>query len=156
MIPAPPQPRKTKAYKEEKKIPFLEAFARIGTISGAADAVGIHRDSYYAWKREDPAFSDAFQRAELQLTDTLESVMHEKALKGDTTALIFLLKARAPQKYTERYRHEIESAQFGKLIGLMTSVIKRIVPQQLWPIISTELDAAANSLEAGSVQHLLQ
>jgi hypothetical protein len=156
MASSSPQPKKLKAYKEDKKLPFLEAFARIGTISGAADAVGIHRDSYYAWKREDPTFAESFQRAESQLTETLESVMHEKALKGDTGALIFLLRARAPQKYTERYKHEIESKQFGKLIGLMTSVIKRVVPQQLWPVLSTELEAAANSLEIGSQNHLLQ
>ena len=144
---------KKPAYKEDKKQSFLEAFARIGTICGAADAVDIHRDTVYSWRKQDPAFKDSLERADAALTDTLESVMHEKALKGDTTALIFLLKARKPQKYTVRYRHEIVSKQFSKLIGLMTSVLKRVVPQPLWPKLSTELEAAANTLELGQPEY---
>ncbi len=155
-MPKPASPEKPKAYKESRKAPFLEAFARIGTIVGAADAVGISRYAVHDWKRKDPAFAEAFNQAENSLTENLESVAVDKALKGNETMLIFLLKARAPQKYTERYRHEIESAQFGKLIGLMTSVIKRVVPQQLWPRISVELESAANSLEVGNMSHLLQ
>lgn len=147
--------KKTKALKENKKAPFLEAFARIGTIAGASDAVGISRYAVHDWKRNDAAFLEAFQQAEAALTENLESVAVDKALKGDNVLIQFLLKARAPQKYTERYRHEIESAQFGKLIGLMTSVIKRVVPNQLWPRIAVELEAAANSLEAGNANHLL-
>jgi hypothetical protein len=149
-------PKKSKAIKENKKAPFLEAFARIGTISGAAEAVGISRYAVHDWKNNDPAFDEAFRQAETALTENLESVAVDKALKGDNQLIQFLLKARAPQKYTERYKHEIESAQFGQLIGLMTSVLKRVVPQQLWPRIAVELEAAANSLEIGNVNHLLQ
>ncbi len=151
-----PSPKKTKALKEYKKAPFLEAFARIGTIAGAADAVGISRYAVHDWKKNDPAFAEGFKQAENSLTENLESVAVDKALKGDNQLIQFLLKARKPQTYTERYKHEIESAQFGQLIGLMTSVLKRVVPQQLWPRISVELEAAANSLEIGNVNHLLQ
>ncbi len=156
MTPRDTSPKKPKALKENKKGPFLEAFSRIGTITGAAEWVGISRYAVMDWKKNDPAFLEAFNQAESSLTEKLESVAVDKALKGDNQLIQFLLRARNPQKFTERYKHEIESAQFGQLIGMMTSVLKRVVPQQLWPRIAVELEAAANSLEIGNVNHLLQ
>ncbi len=156
-IANPTESKKVKARLEHKKGPFLQAFSKIGTIQGAAAAVGISRYAVLDWRRNDPAFKEAFDKAESQFTEEIESVVHDMALKRDLGACIFLLKARAPQKYTERYRHEIESAQFNKLIGLMTAVVKRVVPRQLWPVIASELDNVANTLEAGdATAHLLQ
>ena len=146
----------SKAYKENKKGPFLEAFRQIGTVSGASDLVRISRSQVYEWQKNDPAFADAFEKAEKDLTEKLESVAVEKALKGDNNLIQFLLKARAPEKYTERYKHEIESRQFAQIIGLMTGVIKRVVPQMLWPRVATELEAAANSLQLGKGNFQIQ
>lgn len=150
---------KSKALKEHLKAPWLKAFSRIGTIAGTCEHIGIDRTTYYRWKQKDPAFAELFSHSENTLTENLESVAMEKALRGDPTMLIFMLKSRAPQKYTERYRHEIENVQFNRLIGLLTSVIKRVVPKQLWPQLATEIGNVASGLESGestNTAHLLQ
>jgi hypothetical protein len=53
----------SRARKERRKLPFLKALARIGTISGAARASRISRDAVYDWLRADPSFSREFQSA---------------------------------------------------------------------------------------------
>jgi hypothetical protein len=129
--------------KEHLKPDFLEAFKRIGTIVGAARTTNISREVVYLWCRVDADFKEKFDAAERELTERLESKLIEKALGGDLGSCIFLLKARSPQKYIERYQHQFDNTQFERLIGIFSGVIKRVVPQELWPRISAELEAAA-------------
>lgn len=56
----------SRARKEHKKVPFLNALTRIGSISTAAKAVRISRDAVHDWKRSDPAFMKAFHVAKNQ------------------------------------------------------------------------------------------
>ncbi len=56
-------PSSTHARKEHRKLPFLKAFARIGTVARAAKASRISRDAVYDWRRNDPSFERAFQNA---------------------------------------------------------------------------------------------
>ncbi len=56
----------TRARKEHKKAPFLKAFARIGTISGAAKASRISRDAIHDWRRNDASFERMFQQARVR------------------------------------------------------------------------------------------
>lgn len=144
------------AYKEELKQPFLDAFSRIGTIVGAARAVGIARETIALWKRNDTGFREQFLERERELTERLESTIIDKALAGDLGSCIFLLKARAPQKYMERYQHQLDTEQFEKLISVFTGVVKRVVPQELWPRISAELENAASLLEQNKQNAHLQ
>ncbi len=51
------------ARKEHRKSPFLKAFARVGTISGAAKAARISRDAVHDWRRNDPSFARMFAQA---------------------------------------------------------------------------------------------
>jgi hypothetical protein len=59
----------SKAHKERRKFPFLKAFARIGTISGAAKACRISRDAVHDWRRNDESFARAFEHAKRQHED---------------------------------------------------------------------------------------
>lgn len=151
-----PTPEDHRAYKEHKKKQFIEAFANIGTIIGAAKAVAINRDTVLAWRKADKDFDEAFQTAQNTLTEKLESVAMDKALAGNETMLIFMLKARSPKKYLERFHHQIDSPQIERLIGLFIGIVKRTVPQEIWPRISAELQAAADTVEMGGQKHLLQ
>lgn len=52
-----------RARNETRKLPFLKALVRTGTISGAAKASRISRDAVYDWRRNDPSFERAFLNA---------------------------------------------------------------------------------------------
>jgi|SRR5216684_4249211 len=151
----PTDPPLRKGYKDRYKQPFLESFSKVGTIAGTARSVGISRYLVYDWLRVDEQFKVDFEKAEEEFTAQVESILHDKALLGDVGACIFLLRARNPKKYTERIKHEADEKQFEKLISLFTGVIKRCVPPDLWPTVSSALTSACTTLQAGKGVELL-
>jgi hypothetical protein len=105
---------------------FLEHFAEFGNISAAARHAGIERHSVYNWQEHDNDFAIAFQQAEIASLEIMEGEARRRAVDGvgsqrrvydnrgnlvdeytetkySDTLLIFLLKARAPEKYRDRY-----------------------------------------------------
>jgi len=116
----------TKAQSDHLKKGFLEAFRRTGNVSLACAATGLtRRRTVYEWQERDDEFAGLYRQAEIEATELLEAEAHRRAVFGvqktkgvyfqgtliDTfteqeysdTLLIFLLKARAPEKYRERY-----------------------------------------------------
>lgn len=148
--------KERKAYKKE---PFLKAFAKCGTILGAAKIVGINRELVYDWKKFDPAFVKKFQESRNELVERLENNILEcamdKAHPNHLGANIFLLKAHAPEMYTERLRHEADPNQLERIIALFSGVIKRTIPPDLWPTVSAALTSACGTLQSGKGQELL-
>ena len=88
-----------------KKREFLDALAENGSIRHAAVLAGIGRTTAYRWKSEDEEFAAAWDESVEDSTCKLEESMFLRALDKDTTAAIFLLKARRPATYRER--HEV-------------------------------------------------
>lgn len=113
----------TDAQSTHLKSKFLERFRKEGNISHAAKGV-CRREIVYQWKKDDPEFAAAYAEAEIEATEVLEKEATRRAVKGvkktkgvyyegrqiatevtteySDTLLIFLLKARAPEKYRER------------------------------------------------------
>ena len=103
---------------------FLEAFALTGNVSESAKAAGVGRSTVYDARESDKAFAAAWDEAEEDAADRLERVALERAVDGvaepvyykgqlagavrrySDTLLIFLLKARRPEKFRERYDHQ--------------------------------------------------
>ena len=127
----------------------MEFFGRIGTDVGAARAAGISRYAVMDWKKNDPVFKKAYDEANLEFTDRIETVIHDKAVAGDLGACIFLLRSRAPHKYTERFKHEVEFAQIERIIGAFSSLIKQNVPQERWQTVSAQLNTLAAQFKIG-------
>ena len=73
------------------------------SINAACRAAGVGRTTYYMWRNDDPEFASAADDAIEAGTDTLEDIARERAKDSSDTLLIFLLKARRPGKYRERY-----------------------------------------------------
>lgn len=85
---------------------FLDAFAETGIVLAAAQASGIGRASVYRWLEHDEEFALAFHQAEEDSTQRLERAAYERATRSvepSDTLLIFLLKARRPERYRDRY-----------------------------------------------------
>jgi hypothetical protein len=114
--------------KDYKKKQFLEAFAKLKTIWAAAKSVNIDRQRVYNWRKTDPEFEAAYQVADCEATERLETVAHARAESGKSDQLlIFLLKARDPEKYKERIQHDLDPKVMDILVAQFTAVIKKNV-----------------------------
>lgn len=108
---------------------FLDDFQHTGNITESSENVGVHRNSIYNWQERDDAFAAAFREAEIKATERLETEARRRAVDGvlrlkfdkgvaiidprtgepymeaekSDTLLIFLLKARNPAKYRDKY-----------------------------------------------------
>lgn len=104
---------------------FLAELADSGTVTAAADIAGINKKTAYRWRDSDKEFAEAWDDALEIGTDGLEREAIRRARDGLTkpvfqggkrvgevqeysdTLLIFMLKARRPDKYRERVSAEL-------------------------------------------------
>lgn len=96
----------------------LRAYVEVGTVTAAMQAIGMSRRTWYHWQDGDPDFRDAAQDAEQAAADRLEAVAIARATKAEgasDTLLIFLLKGMRPEKYRERYQHEVTGKDGGPI-----------------------------------------
>lgn len=116
--------RKKKGAKTRRdwKPIFLEHFAKTANVSVSAAHAKIDRSSIYKTRERDPAFAAAWDEAENVACEALEEEARRRAHDGwdepvfykgeptgtirkyDSTLLIFLLKARRPEKYRDNVR----------------------------------------------------
>jgi len=113
-----------------KRDAFLTAYAEVGTVTHAADIVGVHRNAHYNWM-QDPEYVEKFREAERQAADVLEKEVRRRAVEGvlepvfyqgqecgtvrkySDTLLIFATKGAMPQKYRENVSMELTGADGG-------------------------------------------
>lgn len=99
---------------------FLNAFARIGIIEESCKVVGISSRTVLRERRGNPAFRRQFEEAERAAVGVLERAAFERAVLGTSrpiyqggrlvgyeqmysdTLLMFLLRARDPERFRER------------------------------------------------------
>lgn len=74
-----------------------------GIVTFACEKVGLSRQTFYRWCRDDPEFKERVDAInELQI-DVAEASLLKKIQKGDTTAIIFYLKTKGKDRgYSER------------------------------------------------------
>src|SRR4026207_816248 len=89
---------------------FVEALEAEGTVLHACKAAGISRQTAYRWQRDDPEFADQWDEAHENAVDVVESSLYQKAVSGDTIAMIFYLKAHRPI-YRDRLNVDIKQVQ---------------------------------------------
>lgn len=135
-------PRQSRHLKKA----FLDSFRQHGNVSRACRDIKLCRATLYVWKEHDADFMMLYEVAEVEATERLEEAAYERAVQGVTqetpifhrgkqidtvvkteysdTLLIFLLKARNPEKYrdnitiTHQIRSEAEriAAKLGKTV----------------------------------------
>jgi hypothetical protein len=99
---------------------FLGALATTASVTRAAKASGLHRNTWYRHRSQRPEFAAAWAEALERGTDALEDEAVRRAVEGvlkpvfhqgkrvgalrtySDTLLMFLLKARRPDKFGER------------------------------------------------------
>ncbi len=118
----------------EKEGAFLEALSTNGVkVARACQDTGVVRRTVYEWRAEDAGFAERWDRAVQQGTDALEDealrrahdgtdkpVFHQGRQVGTTreysdTLLIFMLKARRPDRFKDRVASE-HSGRIGRYV----------------------------------------
>ena len=114
------QLKRDKRTKKQQQSDFLAVFAEVVSVLRACKKTKVARSSIYDWLKKEPAFKAQFDEAcELALA-ALEDEAVRRAFEGTNkpvyqsgkkvgtireysdTLMIFILKARAPEKYKER------------------------------------------------------
>jgi hypothetical protein len=96
--------------RDSQKRRFLSALTVHGTVSHAAQAAGVSRNTAYRWRVEDRQFADAWDEATENAVDQVESTIYQQAIGGNTIAAIFYLKAHRPI-YRDKLNIDIKQAQ---------------------------------------------
>ncbi len=82
---------------------LLEGWARDGlTDEEIAGRCQVSCSTLYAWKAQHPEISEALKRGKEIIDYEVENALLNRALHGDTTAQIFWLKNRRPDKWRDK------------------------------------------------------
>jgi hypothetical protein len=143
-------PEWVKGAGEGKRKPFLLAYSMLGTVTHAADAVGMDSKTHQNWKNQTgkdgeltgaaKAYREAFDVAQEHASDILELEARRRAVEGVTDAvyymgevvgekrtysdqlLMFMLKALRPEKFREKVQADVTATL--KLEDLVSASMK--------------------------------
>lgn len=86
----------------------VESMASLGlTIEQLAKCVGTSSATFSKARKQVPELETAYQAGKAKGVLTIANALFNKAKNGDTTAMIFFLKNRAPDEWMDRRNHEI-------------------------------------------------
>lgn len=115
------------ATREDGKDRFLAAFARLGTVTRAAEECGLSRQAHYNWLAEDENYALRFGQAKAEATDRILGEIRRRAIEGvdepifykgqkvatvkrySDVLLIFLAKGEMPDKFKDRNHVEMDA-----------------------------------------------
>lgn len=87
----------------EDGLTLLQGWARDGlTDEQIAHNCNINRQTLYDWKKKYPDISDTLKKGKEVVDYQVENALLKSALDGNTTAQIFWLKNRKPDKWREK------------------------------------------------------
>lgn len=93
---------KYKKWLEQENLILLEGWTRDGlTDEQIAQRMGISTTTLYRWKSEHREIREAIKKGKEVVDFEVENALLRNARKGDTTAQIFWLKNRRPDKWRD-------------------------------------------------------
>jgi len=94
----------TDIKRQKLKEKFIEAFESTAcNVSVTCKKIGISRNCYYDWRKQDPIFEEAIVELEESLMDFAETMLYKGIKEGKTAELIFYLKTKGKKRgYVER------------------------------------------------------
>ena len=126
------------ASRKDWKPDFIAALAESGNITLAARAAGVGRRTVYDAQKADESFAAAWAEAEDIAADLLEEEARKRAVDGtpepvyykgqmvgavrrySDNLLMFLLKARRPERFRDRSEQRISGSVGVTLSELLT------------------------------------
>jgi len=89
-----------------KKRLFVKAYLEnLGSITGSANQVKIHRNTYYLWLEEDKEFKEYIESIDIDdyLLGEAKKALLKNIQKGDVASVIFTLKSKGKNEgFTEK------------------------------------------------------
>ncbi len=99
---------KYQKWLEPENLILLEGWARDGlTDEQIAHNMGIAYSTFKEWKNKYPAISATLKKGKDVIDFQVENALLESALDGNTTAQIFWLKNRRPDKWRDKQNVEL-------------------------------------------------
>lgn len=99
---------KGKRMSKEDVDRLLGAIAAGAGIQLAAKLIGVTRQAIYERMKRDPKFKRKVEDARELATDFVEKALWKKAVDGHVTAMIFWLKNKRPDAWSDRRDVAIE------------------------------------------------
>lgn len=102
----------------------VEIIASMGlTDEEIAVILDISRRTLNYWKKTNPDFLHSLKRGKLKADFQITQSLYQKAKAGDTTAMIFWLKNRQPDRWRDRQEHQHSGEiKTGAIINVITAV----------------------------------
>lgn len=112
------EPKKSKRQSKMKKRAVLLAYEKsLGNVSNACKSVGIARETFYRWLKEDPEFKEKADEVDEANLDFAETVLLKNIRDGKETSLIFFLKTKGKHRgYVEKIEQEVSVNPFFELM----------------------------------------
>jgi predicted transcriptional regulator len=104
----------------------VEIIASLGmTDEEIAVILGISPRTLNYWKKRGPEFLQSLKRGKLKADFQIAKSLYEKAKAGDTTAMIFWLKNRQPERWRDRQQHDVSAEVKGEIKITVISAVPR-------------------------------
>lgn len=136
------KPKRGEAWKKA----FLASIEKGATVTEAADAARVGRSTVYDARISDPEFAERWDKYQAHLLESIEKTLYMVALGGDTTALIYVTKAKLG--WSDKPQQD---AQHRAQLEAFTRAVYEIPPaaqKQLFAAYEREL-GIHKALEAG-------
>lgn len=137
-------PRGRTVRTPKKADRFIEALLGTGgNVTRACEAAALSKVAAYEWRKNDEAFAIRWEDAVEAGTEELEQEARRRAYEGvdepvfykgdecglvrkySDTLMIFLLKARKPDKYRDNIKHELSNPDGSPLMQPIADAILR-------------------------------
>ena len=107
----------------EDGLTLISGWARDGLVDEQiAHNMGIASGTLYDWKKKFPEISKALKTGKEVVDYQVENALLDKALGGDTTAQIFWLKNRRPDKWRDKPEAPGDSDALKKARALLEGI----------------------------------
>lgn len=114
---------KYEKWLKEDNLLLLEGWARDGlTDEQIAKNIGIGERTLYEWKEKYPQISQPLKKGKEVVDYEVENALLSSALEGNTTAQIFWLKNRRPDKWRDKQKEETDKTALDKLDSILKEI----------------------------------
>lgn len=114
---------KYEKWLKEENLLLLEGWARDGlTDEQIAKNMGVSYSTLKDWKNKYSAISAALKKGKEVVDYEVENALLSSALEGNTTAQIFWLKNRRPDKWRDKQKEETDKTALDKLDSILKEI----------------------------------
>lgn len=114
---------KYEKWLKKENLLLLEGWARDGlTDEQIAKNIGITVSTFYEWKKKYSEISESLKKGKEVVDYAVENALLSSALEGNTTAQIFWLKNRRPDKWRDKQKEETDKTTLDKLDSILKEI----------------------------------